>query len=103
MSSINATSASVNNSFFSKPTNSTSTPYDKLFSIHVVIVVWLVFFLVCAVGNGLVCITVYRNWNMRTATNALLTNLAVADMLTAITSLLTIADFSIKDLEVDES
>ena len=103
MSSIKATSASVNNSLLSKPTNSTSTSYDKLFSIHVVIVVWLVFFLVCAVGNGLVCITVYRNRNMRTPTNALLANLAVADMLTAIASLLTIVDFSIKDLEVGES
>ena len=38
-----------------------------------------------------------------TPTNTLLANLAVADMLTAIASLLTVVDFSIKDIELGES
>ena len=100
MSSLNSTSLqTLNHSVLIKPTNVTLSPYDKPFSIHIIILVWLVFFLACVIGNGFVCATVYRNKKMRTPNNALIVNLAVADMFTALASSLAIVDFVMKDFE----
>ena len=100
MSSVSSPSLpAVNHSVLIKPTNSTSTPYDKPFSIYIIILIWLVFFLACVIGNGLVCATVYKNKKMRTPTNSLIVNLAVADMFTALASSSTIVDFVVKDFE----
>ena len=99
MSSVNSTSLqALNHSVLIKPTNAASTPYDKPFSIHIILV-WLVFFLACVIGNGFVCATVYRNKKMRTPTNALIVNLAVADMFTGFASSLTMVDFVMKHFE----
>ena len=103
MPAFNPTSeAPLSNALFSKPTNSTSTPSDKTFNIYVVIVIWLSFFLAGVAGNLLVCVTVHKNQNMRTPVNALLVNLAVADIFFSVASVLVIVDFTIKDLQAGE-
>ena len=103
MPAFNPTSeASLNNAFFSKPTNSTATPPEKAFNIYVVIVIWLSFFLASVAGNLLVCVTVHKNQNMRTSVNALLVNLAVADIFFSVASVLAIVDFAIEDLQAGE-
>ena len=103
MPTFNPTSeAALNNTFFTKPTNSTSAPPDKAFSIYIVMVVWLSFFFAGVAGNVLVCVTVHKNQNMQTPVNTLLVNLAVADIYFSVASVLAIADFSIKDPQVGE-
>lgn len=48
------------------------------------IVSYLLIFLVCMVGNGVVCFIVLRSKNMRTVTNLFILNLAVSDLLVGI-------------------
>ncbi|XP_062307199.1 neuropeptide FF receptor 2a [Osmerus eperlanus] len=48
------------------------------------IVSYLLIFLVCMVGNGVVCFLVLRSKNMRTVTNLFILNLAVSDLLVGI-------------------
>lgn len=48
------------------------------------IVSYLLIFLVCMVGNGVVCFIVLRSRNMRTVTNLFILNLAVSDLLVGI-------------------
>ncbi|XP_035291830.1 neuropeptide FF receptor 2a isoform X1 [Anguilla anguilla] len=50
----------------------------------VFIVSYLLIFLVCMVGNGVVCFIVLRSKNMRTVTNLFILNLAVSDLLVGI-------------------
>ncbi|KAF1377775.1 hypothetical protein PFLUV_G00204240 [Perca fluviatilis] len=45
---------------------------------------YLLIFLVCMVGNGVVCFTVLRSKNMRTVTNLFILNLAISDLLVGI-------------------
>lgn len=45
---------------------------------------YLLIFLVCMVGNGVVCFIVLRSKNMRTVTNLFILNLAVSDILVGI-------------------
>jgi len=45
---------------------------------------YLLIFLVCMVGNGVVCFIVLRSKNMRTVTNLFILNLAVSDLLVGI-------------------
>ncbi|KAK0150254.1 Neuropeptide FF receptor 2 [Merluccius polli] len=45
---------------------------------------YLLIFLVCMVGNGIVCFIVLRSRNMRTVTNIFILNLAISDMLVGI-------------------
>ncbi|CAL8320601.1 unnamed protein product [Lota lota] len=47
-------------------------------------VFYLLIFLVCMVGNGIVCFVVLRSRNMRTVTNIFILNLAISDMLVGI-------------------
>ncbi|KAG7273725.1 hypothetical protein CRUP_001805, partial [Coryphaenoides rupestris] len=42
---------------------------------------YLLIFLACMVGNGIVCFVVLRSRNMRTVTNVFILNLAISDML----------------------
>ncbi|XP_077378774.1 neuropeptide FF receptor 2a isoform X2 [Festucalex cinctus] len=48
------------------------------------IVSYLLIFLVCMAGNGVVCFIVLRSRNMRTVTNLFILNLAVSDLLVGI-------------------
>ncbi|XP_004386428.1 neuropeptide FF receptor 1 [Trichechus manatus latirostris] len=48
------------------------------------IVAYLLIFLLCMVGNALVCFTVLKNRHMRTVTNMFILNLAVSDLLVGI-------------------
>lgn len=50
----------------------------------VFIVSYLLIFLVCMVGNGVVCFIVLRSKNMRTVTNLFILNLAISDLLVGI-------------------
>ncbi|CAJ1070381.1 neuropeptide FF receptor 2-like [Xyrichtys novacula] len=45
---------------------------------------YLLIFLVCMVGNGMVCFIVLRSKNMRTVTNLFILNLAISDLLVGI-------------------
>uniref|UniRef100_H3CPW2 Neuropeptide FF receptor 1 n=1 Tax=Tetraodon nigroviridis TaxID=99883 RepID=H3CPW2_TETNG len=45
---------------------------------------YLLIFLVCMVGNGVVCFIVMRSKNMRTVTNLFILNLAISDLLVGI-------------------
>lgn len=45
---------------------------------------YLLIFLLCMVGNGVVCYTVLRSKHMRTVTNLFILNLAVSDLLVGI-------------------
>ncbi|XP_073935169.1 neuropeptide FF receptor 1 [Castor canadensis] len=56
-----------------------SSPVAAMF-----IVAYGVIFLLCMVGNTLVCFTVLRNRHMRTVTNMFILNLAVSDLLVGI-------------------
>lgn len=48
------------------------------------IVAYMLIFLLCMVGNALVCFVVLKNRHMRTVTNMFLLNLAVSDLLVGI-------------------
>lgn len=48
------------------------------------IVAYVLIFLLCMVGNALVCFIVLRNRHMRTVTNMFILNLAVSDLLVGI-------------------
>ncbi|NXG49595.1 NPFF2 protein, partial [Psilopogon haemacephalus] len=50
----------------------------------VFIVSYLLIFLLCMLGNGVVCFTVLRSRHMRTVTNLFILNLAVSDLLVGI-------------------
>lgn len=56
-----------------------SSPVAAMF-----IVAYALIFLLCMVGNTLVCFTVLRNRHMRTVTNMFILNLAVSDLLVGI-------------------
>lgn len=45
---------------------------------------YLLIFLVCMLGNGVVCFIVMRSKNMRTVTNLFILNLAISDLLVGI-------------------
>lgn len=48
------------------------------------IVSYLLIFLLCMIGNGVVCFIVLRSKHMRTVTNLFILNLAVSDLLVGI-------------------
>lgn len=50
----------------------------------VFIISYLLIFLLCMVGNGVVCFIVLRSKRMRTVTNLFILNLAVSDLLVGI-------------------
>ncbi|XP_077600770.1 neuropeptide FF receptor 1-like [Stigmatopora nigra] len=74
------------NADFEKETNMTLFPYYQ-HSLSVAIsyiLAYLFIFLLCMVGNILVCLTVLGNRHMRTVTNLFIFNLAVSDLLVGI-------------------
>lgn len=52
--------------------------------VAVFTVSYLLIFVVCMVGNGVVCFIVLRSKNMRTVTNLFILNLAISDLLVGI-------------------
>lgn len=57
--------------------------HDRFVSA-IFIVAYLLIFIVCMVGNGMVCFIVLRSKHMRTVTNLFIFNLAVSDLLVGI-------------------
>uniref|UniRef100_A0AAY4BHC3 Neuropeptide FF receptor 1 n=1 Tax=Denticeps clupeoides TaxID=299321 RepID=A0AAY4BHC3_9TELE len=79
----NFTNSTMNDSGF---TSNTYFPYYQ-HSLPIAasfILVYLFIFLLCMVGNGLVCLIVLENRGMRTVTNLFILNLAVSDLLVGI-------------------
>lgn len=90
---LNTTWGSLNPSNFSRLQENPLTPQNITyvdFYLHkpsvaaVFTVSYLLIFLVCMVGNGVVCFIVLRSKNMRTVTNLFILNLAISDLLVGI-------------------
>ena len=90
---FNATWEGLNSSSFSRLQENPSTHQNITyvdFYLHkpsvaaVFTVSYLLIFLVCMVGNGVVCFIVLRSKNMRTVTNLFILNLAISDLLVGI-------------------
>lgn len=90
---VNSTWGSLNPHNFSRQQENPSTPQNITyvdFYLHkpsiaaVFTVSYLLIFLVCMVGNGVVCFIVLRSKNMRTVTNLFILNLAISDLLVGI-------------------
>ncbi|XP_041042520.1 neuropeptide FF receptor 2a [Carcharodon carcharias] len=73
-------------SYFHLQSNITYLPfYQHISSIATVFIIsYLLIFLLCMLGNGLVCFIVVRNRHMRTVTNLFILNLAISDLLVGI-------------------
>ncbi|XP_067885144.1 neuropeptide FF receptor 2a [Heterodontus francisci] len=73
-------------SYFHLLSNITYLPFYQHKSpiATVFIISYLLIFLLCMLGNGLVCFIVVRNRHMRTVTNLFILNLAISDLLVGI-------------------
>lgn len=78
--------AYANNSNVTNHTSITYYPYyqHSLAVAAALTVAYLFIFLLCMVGNGLVCLIVLENRRMRTVTNLFILNLAVSDLLVGV-------------------
>lgn len=74
-------------------TNSTSLTEEVLFSPYfqhslgmaaMFVLAYLFIFLLCIIGNSVVCLIVLRNRNMWTVTNVFILNLSISDLLVGI-------------------
>ncbi|XP_043096170.1 neuropeptide FF receptor 1-like [Puntigrus tetrazona] len=76
----------ANHSNITNHTSITYYPYyqHSLSVAAVLTVAYLFIFLLCMVGNGLVCLIVLENRRMRTVTNLFILNLAVSDLLVGV-------------------
>ncbi|ROI16539.1 Neuropeptide FF receptor 2 [Anabarilius grahami] len=75
----NSTNSSTTEGVILFPYYQHSLPTAALFTLA-----YLFIFLLCLMGNGLVCVIVLRNRHMRTVTNIFILNLAVSDLLVGI-------------------
>ncbi|XP_067289215.1 neuropeptide FF receptor 1 like 3 [Pseudorasbora parva] len=75
----NSTNSSTPDGIILSPYYQHSLPMAALFTLA-----YLFIFLLCLMGNGLVCVIVLRNRHMRTVTNIFILNLAVSDLLVGI-------------------
>lgn len=67
------------------PANLTFSYYQHSSAVAAMfIVAYVLIFLLCMVGNSLVCFIVLKNQHMRTVTNMFILNLAVSDLLVGI-------------------
>lgn len=83
------TNSSLLNVSTSNTTNLTSITYYPYYQHSLPVaasltVAYLFIFLLCMVGNGLVCLIVLENRRMRTVTNLFIFNLAVSDLLVGV-------------------
>lgn len=90
---------------FTSWTNATSNKtetevYNKPFSVVIIMTVYATFLVVTVTGNGLVCWIILTNRRMHDATNVLLVNLALSDLMMALASTFQFADFVVKDLNL---
>ena len=76
--------------------------YNKLFSVAILLTIYVLFLLFAVTGNGLVCWIVLTNRRMHDSTNILLVNLALSDLLLALATTFHVADFAVKDLNLGE-
>lgn len=78
--------AYANHSNFTNHTSITYYPYyqHSLSVAATLTAAYLFIFLLCMVGNGLVCLIVLKNRRMRTVTNLFILNLAVSDLLVGV-------------------
>lgn len=76
----------VNNSNVTNHTSINYYPYyqHSLPVAAALTAAYLFIFLLCMVGNGLVCLIVLENRRMRTVTNLFILNLAVSDLLVGV-------------------
>ena len=88
-----------NKSNFSSVGNHTNDIYNQLSSIPSFLI-YIVVLTFAIVGNGLVCWTVKVNQRMHDITNYLLVNLAVSDLLLAVSSIFQVVDFVVKNLDI---
>ncbi|KAK3514739.1 hypothetical protein QTP70_029689 [Hemibagrus guttatus] len=97
--------SSLLNTSTSNITNLTSVTYYPYYQHSLPVaasltIVYLFIFLLCMVGNGLVCLIVLENRRMRTVTNLFIFNLAVSDLLVGVFCIpTTLVDNLITDLE----
>lgn len=81
----NYTNGSMNNTASSNISDHPYPYYQHSIPVAAsLILVYLFIFLLCMVGNGLVCLIVLKNRRMRTVTNLFILNLAVSDLLVGI-------------------
>ncbi|GAA6084802.1 neuropeptide FF receptor 1 like 2, partial [Tachysurus ichikawai] len=81
--------SSLLNTSTSNTTNLTSVTYYPYYQHSLPVaasltIAYLFIFLLCMVGNGLVCLIVLENRRMRTVTNLFIFNLAVSDLLVGV-------------------
>lgn len=74
--------------------------YNKVFSVAIFMTIYVLFLLFAVTGNGLVIWIVLTTRQMQDATNFLLVNLAVSDLLMALATTFQFADLTVKDLNL---
>ena len=90
-----------NSSNISTASNETSGEiYNKLSFVPVYLTLYGIVLLFAVIGNCLVCYIVKVNQKMHSVFNYLLVNLAVSDLILALSTLFHVADFVIKDLNL---
>ena len=74
--------------------------YNKVSSVAIFMTIYVLFLLFAVTGNALVIWIVLTNRQMQDATNFLLVNLALSDLLMALATTFQFADFVVKDLNL---
>ena len=88
---------------FSVNTSATnSTDYNELPGAPFFLSIYGLILIIAIIGNCLVCWIVKANQRMHDVTNYLLVNLAVSDLLLALSSIFQVVDFVVKNLNLGE-
>lgn len=82
--------------------NTNHGSYNQLFATPAFLSVYAIVLMFAIVGNCLVCWIVKVNRRMHDITNYLLVNLAVSDLLLALSSVFQVIDFAVKNLHLGE-
>lgn len=90
----------VNTSTTSHPNSSMN--YNQLPGAPIFLSIYALILMMAIIGNCLVCWIVKANQRMHNATNYLLVNLALSDLLLALSSIFQVADFVVKNLKLGE-
>ena len=89
-----------NHSNISSASNKTSDIYNRLSAVPAFLSVYTLILTFAVVGNCLVCWIVKANRRMHDITNYLLVNLAVSDLIQALSTIFQVVDFVVKDLHL---
>lgn len=84
----------------STATNKITEIYNTLPSVAAFLSIFTLFITFAVLGNLLVCWIVKVNRRMHDITNYLLVNLAVSDLLMALSTIFQVIDFAVKDLNL---